>query len=153
MNFSVLVAEGQDFQNWQECFNMLAKLLAKGKKVKEGFWESVLDREQHFPTGLQITPDIGIAIPHPSDPTLVNESTVAVTILPHPVAVNSMANPEEEIMVSVVLMLALKGSEDHLTMLERMMGTFQDEQLLQELFFLKEAQDIQRFLAEKLGDN
>lgn len=153
MNFSVLVATGQDFHNWQDCFKALAELLAKEGKVKTGFWESVFEREQNFPTGLQVTQNIGIAIPHPSDPTLVNESTVAVKILPHPIEVNSMADPEEKIMVSVVLMLALKGSEDHLIMLQQMMETFQDEELLHKLFTIKEAKDIQKFLEEKLGKN
>ncbi len=153
MNFSVLVVASQDFHNWQDCFKMLANLLAKEEKVKTGFWESVFTREQNFPTGLQVTPSIGIAIPHPSDPTLVNESTVAATILPHPIEVNSMADPEEKIMVSVVLMLALKGSEDHLMMLQQMMETFQDEELLQKLFALKEEKEIQEFLEEKLGKN
>jgi PTS system galactitol-specific IIA component len=151
MNFSVLVAPSRDYNNWPECFKALADLLEKEQKVKPGYWESVFAREQSFPTGLQITPDRGIAIPHPSDPTLVKESTVAVIILPNPIEVCSMAEPEEKIMVSVVLMLALRGSEDHLTMLQQMMETFQDETLLKEMLGMTEPEAVKYFLEEKLG--
>lgn len=151
MNFSVLVAPSRDYNNWPECFKALADMLEKEGKVKTGYWESVFAREQSFPTGLQITPTMGIAIPHPSDPTLVKESTVAVIILPHPIEVCSMAEPEEKIMVSVVLMLALRGSEDHLTMLQQMMETFQNEDLLREMLAMTDPDAVKQFLEEKLG--
>lgn len=151
MKFSVLVAPSRDYNNWPECFKALADLLEKEQRVKPGFWESVFAREQSFPTGLQITPTMGIAIPHPSDSTLVKESTVAVIMLPHPIEVCSMAEPEEKIMVSVVLMLALRGSEDHLIMLQHMMETFQDEELLNELLALQDPDAVKQFLEDKLG--
>lgn len=62
-----------------------------------------------------------------------------------------MADPDEKIKVSVVLMLALKSTEDHLSMLEQMMGTFQNEELIQQIFTLQEPKTIQAFLEEKLG--
>ena len=153
MNFSVLATTGQDFKNWQDCFKYLANLLEKEKKVKPGYGDSVLEREQNFPTGLQVTPAIGIAIPHPSNPKLSLESTIAVSVLPNPIEVCSMAEPDETIMVSVVLMLALEGSEDHLIMLQQMMETFQDESLLQNLLLIKEPKIIQKLLEDKLGAN
>jgi PTS system galactitol-specific IIA component len=151
MNFSVLISPTRDFQDWQDCYQHLARFLEKEQKVKPGFWESVLEREQNFPTGLQMTPNFGIAIPHPSDPTLTLESTIAVSVLSHPVEVRSMADPDEKIKVSVVLMLALKSTEDHLSLLEQMMGTFQNEELIQQIFTLQEPKTIQAFLEEKLG--
>lgn len=151
MKFSILVTTGQDFKNWQDCFKHLAGLLEKEKKVKPGYWDSVLEREKNFPTGLQVTPTVGIAIPHPSNPKLSLESTIAVSILPNPIEVCSMAEPDEKIMVSVVLMLALEGSEDHLIMLQQMMETFQDESLLQNLLIIKDTQVIQKLLEDRLG--
>ena len=72
-------------------------------------------------------------------------------MLPHPIEVCSMAEPEEKIMVSVVLMLALRGSEDHLIMLQHMMETFQDETLLKEMLGMTEPEAVKYFLEEKLA--
>lgn len=151
MKYSVLVTTKQEFKDWEDCYKNLAAMLEKEKKVKPGYWESVLEREKSFPTGLQITPNTGIAIPHSCDPSFSIEPSIAVSLLSKPLEVSSMAQPEEKVMVSIVLMLALVGSEDHLVMLQRMMEIFQDEELLQNLLAIKEPVDAQKLLEDKLS--
>lgn len=153
MKYSVLVTTKQEFKDWEECYKNLAIMLEKEKKVKPGYGESVLKREESFPTGLQITPNIGIAIPHSCDPSFSIEPSIAVALLAKPLEVSSMAQPEEKVMVSVVLMLALVGSEDHLVMLQHMMEIFQDEVLLQNLLEIKDPLDARKLLEDKLAVN
>ncbi|MDD4666179.1 MAG: PTS sugar transporter subunit IIA [Clostridia bacterium] len=153
MRYSVLVTTKREFKDWEECYKNLATMLEKEKKVKPGYWESVLEREKSFPTGLQITPNIGIAIPHSCDPSFSIEPSIAVALLAKPLEVSSMAQPEEKVMVSVVLMLALVGSEDHLVMLQHMMEIFQDEVLLQNLLEIKDPLDARKLLEDKLAVN
>lgn len=153
MKYSVLVTTKQEFKDWEECYKNLAIMLEKEKKVKPGYGESVLKREKSFPTGLQITPNIGIAIPHSCDPSFSIEPSIAVALLAKPLEVSSMAQPEEKVMVSVVLMLALVGSEDHLVMLQHMMEIFQDEVLLQNLLEIKDPLDARKLLEDKLTVN
>lgn len=153
MSCSLMVTAERNFSDWQECYKNLAEYLTREKKVCQGYFESILERERSFPTGLQITPEIGIAIPHSCNPDLTLDPAIAVSILKNPIEVNSMGQPDEKIKVSVVLMLALVGAESHLNLLQSMMETFQDEDFLHTIIDTEDPQIVTSLLTEKLRIN
>ena len=70
-------------------WKLYEKLLQNGK-VKENFYEAVLEREREYPTGLKFE-KWEVAIPHVS-PEYVLESTIAIAVLDEPVEFKRMMN-------------------------------------------------------------
>lgn len=150
MQYKVIVSNKTKFEDWEECFKYLSDLLLQEKTVKPGYWESVYEREIECPTGLQTTTKYGIAIPHPMDPELCVEPSVAVAVLSEPIDVHSMVNPSDTIPVNVVIMLALVSSENHLKMLQKLMETFNDESFIESLQKCQNHETVKSILEEKL---
>lgn len=117
--------------------------------VEPDFPEFVEKREKTFPTGLPL-PGVGVAIPH-TDPEHVCQDAVAVATLTRPVTFEVLGSPGQTVDVDTVFMLALKGSEKQLEMLQSVIGCVQDMEALaairaagtdEELL-----EDVQRILA------
>src|SRR5699024_9737521 len=83
----------------KELLEYMAKCLHESGNVNEIFIKEVVNREQKFPTGLQIE-DIGVAIPH-SDIEHVNNPAVAMAVLKEPVGFYSMENSEKIVAVNI----------------------------------------------------
>ena len=84
-------------------WKLYEKLLQNGK-VKENFYEAVLEREREYPTGLKFE-KWEVAIPHVS-PEYVLESTIAIAVLDEPVEFKRM-DDESSVHVNVVFNIAL----------------------------------------------
>ena len=89
----------------EEVIRRLGGLLFQHGYVKETYVQAVLEREKVFPTGLQ-TNLLGMAIPH-TDTEHVIKPALAIATLAHPVIFQAMGNPEAEVPVTVVMMLAI----------------------------------------------
>lgn len=147
MKYSILAIINQEFKSWKDCYTRLADQLKAENRVKSGFLESVLSREEEYPTGLVTSADIGVAIPHPYDGSLTVHPSIAVAVLPRPIEVGSMIDPDKQVKVSLVFMLALNKSDDHLNVLGHLMDVFQDEKALLEIANAKDAQFIEEKIA------
>ncbi len=147
MSYSVYAIVNQEFENWRDCYTCLADQLKAGNSVKSGFLESVLSREEQYPTGLETAADIGVAIPHPYDGSLTLQPSLAVAVLPRPIAVGSMADPSQQVQVSLVIMLALNKSDEHLQVLGHLMDVLQDAKTLREIINTKDT----KFIEEKVA--
>ncbi|MBU5439099.1 PTS sugar transporter subunit IIA [Tissierella sp. MSJ-40] len=121
------------------------KLLSKGI-VKESFVEAIKAREDNYPTGLP-TETIGVAIPH-TDAIHVNEGALAIGLLKEPVAFQMMGMPEETVNVSVIFMMALNEAHGHLEMLQKLMGIFQEKELLIKINEAKTPEEIAEVLSD-----
>ena len=84
-------------------WKLYEKLLQNGK-VKENFYEAVLEREREYPTGLKFE-KWEVAIPHVS-PEYVLESTIAIAVLDEPVEFKRM-DDESSVHVNVVFNICL----------------------------------------------
>jgi len=107
--------------------NLGALMLSKGY-VKDSYIEAVLERERNLPTGLPIG-DFCVAIPH-TDSGHVNQSNIAITTLKKPSVFHSMVNPEEELNVEIVFLLAVKDPNLQIQLLKNLMSVFQNKELL-----------------------
>lgn len=112
---------------------------AKGY-VRKTYIEAVLQRESRLPTGLELG-DFGVAIPH-TDPEHVDEAAVGIAVLQKPVKFRCMIDPEKEISVRLVFLLAIKDPARQVVLLQSMMSVFQDTALLHRLELAKSRQEV-----------
>ena len=94
--------------------------------VKDTYKEAILEREQSFPTGLK-TGGINVAIPH-ADICHVNQASICVAILKTPAPFRAMDEPDNDVPVSLVIMLALTEAHGHIEMLQRIVKLIQDQE-------------------------
>lgn len=125
---------------------LMSSKLEKTGITYPGFIKAVLAREEQFPTGLP-TENVRFAIPH-ADAKFVRNNALALAVLSEPIGFQRMDNPEQEIKVEVVVMMAIKDSEAQLKMLQKLIALFGDNQFWAELLTLTEPQEVvQKFNA------
>ena len=124
----------------------MAGRLAQYGYVKDGFLESILRREEEYPTGLCLhQASYHIAIPH-SDPEFVNTDAVAAAILEEPVAFRRMDDCEQEVAVSLVIMLAIRDAGDHMQMLAGAVRALQDADQAAGLMNVRSGKELMQYL-------
>lgn len=117
--------------NQMEILEYLADKLYNLGYVEKNYKSSVIEREKEFPTGLFMG-GINVAIPH-TEGTYVKRSAVAVGILDNSVEFNSMDGSDKIVKVSIVIMLALDNSNDHVEMLAKIIKLIKNQKRLKEL--------------------
>lgn len=123
-----------DLKNSDEIISFLAEKLEKAGRVKPSFEQAVKDREKKFPTGLP-SGEIAVAIPH-TDVEHVNEASLVFATLKSPIKFQNMADKNQSLPVSFVVMLAMKEPHSQVTMLQSLMQLFQNQDHLKELLSL-----------------
>lgn len=113
-----------------EAFELLTKQFVEADVVQPNFLEGIKEREKNYPTGLQ-SDTVGFAIPH-TDSKYVKRNQLGFMSLDKPVAFKSMADPDEEIQVELIIMMAIQG-HDQAEMLGRLMEMFMNEAIVNKL--------------------
>ncbi|KYO65273.1 PTS sugar transporter subunit IIA [Thermovenabulum gondwanense] len=126
-----LIFIGLDVKDKLEAISQMATKLEDYGYVNNEYKNAVIEREKVFPTGLP-TKGVGVAIPH-TDIKYVNKSAIAIGVLKNPVLFNVMGNPEENVEVKLIFMLALKEPKLQVNTLRDLVEIFQDENLLAEI--------------------
>ncbi|EOH91218.1 PTS sugar transporter subunit IIA [Enterococcus pallens] len=99
--------------------------------VREDFLSRIKEREENFPTGIQLQ-NLGAAIPH-TDSECVLKEFVAVVTNERPVVFNSMEDKDVQVKTDIVFVLGLNQPHAQLEMLQSLMGLLQNETLLSEM--------------------
>lgn len=107
----------------------LANVLLQAGYVKESYPAALHEREEGFPTALEVPGGISAAVPH-CDPEHVNRGGMCMGVLKHPISWRRMDAPDETCEVSLVVMLALDEPHAHLEMLQKVIGLIQDQELV-----------------------
>ncbi|HAT1685375.1 TPA: PTS sugar transporter subunit IIA [Klebsiella oxytoca] len=134
----------------KDIIRTLASPLINDDMVVSDFADRVIEREQHFPTGLPVEP-VGVAIPH-TDHKHVRQNAISVGILAKPVNFEDMGGEPEPVPVRVVFMLALGESNKQLNVLGWVMDVIQDGDFMQQLLVMNDDeiyQSIYRRLSER----
>jgi PTS system galactitol-specific IIA component len=126
--------------NRQDVLKHLVVLLQKQGFVDSIYTEKILKREESYPTGLCFS-KIKIAIPH-GDPLYVNESSIAIGRCANKPMFGSMEDPAQQIGVDMVVLLAVKDPESHLTILNNLMEMFTIEKNCEELISSNSNEEI-----------
>ena len=136
-----------DCNSSEELIKYMSDQMMNAGKVKETYCNAVLERELIYPTGLN-TGDIKVAIPH-TDPVHVNSAGISVATLKKSVEFKNMEDPNQNIDVDLVFMLAVANPEAQVPLLVKLMGVFSDKELLKKIKDSKTKQEIKQIL-EKL---
>ena len=127
--------------------NYLTGLMVRQGYVDEIYAEKIYEREQKYPTGLQFE-NIAIALPH-GDADYVKESGIAVGKCNQKPVFRSMEDAETEISVDLVVLLAVKNPETHLTVLNNLMEMFSEQEKCEKILSADE-KEICEILGESL---
>jgi PTS system galactitol-specific IIA component len=128
-----------------QVINTLASALQREGLVRATFEEAVREREASSPTGLPLA-GRKVAIPH-ADPEHVITPAVAVCTLCRPVCFREMGNPESELSVDVVLMLALPDHESAQRELVRLVESCQQPEFVDRLHGAPDPQTLYDLLS------
>ncbi|MFC7321752.1 PTS sugar transporter subunit IIA [Halobacillus campisalis] len=132
----------------EEVLTEMSQNLVDKNLVKESFIKAIIEREKEFATGLP-TAGFSVAIPH-TDIEHVNRKTISVGILKEPVDFGVMGDESETTPVRIVFLLAMNESHSQLSLLQKLMQLFQNEETLRYLVEEKSQKNIKEFIEEKL---
>ncbi|EGJ26844.1 PTS sugar transporter subunit IIA [Streptococcus porcinus] len=142
-----LILLDDDSLDRQELFQKVALKLTKKGYVKEGFKEFLNNREDDYPTGLELGYS-NVAIPH-GDPSFVNHPFIMVVRLKESIIMNRMDDPEVSIPVKMLFILGLNSGENHLLILKTLMKKIQNEAFINEILNASSEEGIISLLSEK----
>lgn len=132
----------------EEVLETIAQNLVDKGLVKESFIPAIIKREGEYATGLP-TAGVSVAIPH-TDVEHVNQKTISVAVLKNPVDFVMMGDDSETTPVQLVFMLAMDEAHAQLSLLQKLMQVFQDEETLKYLVSQTDKTNIKHLLEEKL---
>lgn len=135
-----------EVNNRDEVLKTMADRLYKEDLVNDSFYKGIQDREDTFPTGLSAVP-YGIAIPH-TDADKIKTPQIAFASLKNPVKFQQMGNQTEEVEVSLIFMLALKKADEQISMLQKLMDIFQNQEILTDFAHCKNQQEFEKLLVK-----
>ena len=115
-----------DFANAKEALAFAGSLLQEKGYVKDGFAQALLDREKHYPTGIPTAPPI--ALPH-TDGDLVLSPCLLCVVNKKILSFKSLGGDDEEVLVQLLFVLALKDGNSHLKTLSVLIEKSQTGQL------------------------
>lgn len=139
----------EDVNTIESLFEIMYQTLYQKKFVKQTFLKALLDREQHYPTGLELEHGMNVGIPH-ADYNQINHEFIAVATLSQPIKMRKMEDLDSEINISVVFLLGLKDSSKHLNILKSLIKLIQNKDILDDLFVSKDPQTIIHLLNKQM---
>ncbi len=143
-----LILELEGIEENTEALTQLTDYLLDKGYVKNGYKEAILEREAMFPTGLS-TGVINIAIPH-ADTRYVNQAAICVGILKKPVKFSAMDEPDHQIDVNIIIVLALKEAHGHLEMLQKVVELIKDQDNLKKIVTASDTKPVYDIISSHL---
>ena len=131
-----------------EVITAMAERLCTGGAVCDEYAADTIARERAHPTGLPTRP-FAIAFPH-ADAIGVFESALSVANLVTPVKFKNMGDPDEDLDVKLVIMLANKSPEEQIETLRSLAAIFGQSEKLVELKALTEPGEVVTWLKHEL---
>lgn len=114
----------------EEAIKLTADVLRTNGCVKDGFYESCIQRENEYPTGL--TEYCPVAIPHTTK-EYVNKEAICVLKLNNPVHFSSMEDWNKIIDVKTIFNLAFLDDETHLVIITKIIRGLKDPNFINKL--------------------
>jgi PTS system galactitol-specific IIA component len=135
----------------EKIIRLLTDLLVKNCCVKSEYADVVIAREEQYPTGIP-TAGLPVAIPHGFADDCVLEPSVGVATLARPIMFRNMFDPNEELAVEMVFLIALssKDKNELAEDLERVMSILPDGDLLSRLYAAKTGCEFVEIMGDRL---
>lgn len=147
-NLPVLVAAGLPASDAARAIRALSAMLADAGYVEPAYADAVVAREALFPTGLPTDPPV--ALPH-ADPDTVRRTAMAVGTLAAPVTFKEMGNPDHELAVRVIFLLAVRGKDEAVHLLKQLVLALRNHGALRRLERAPSEGEARAVLRELLG--
>ncbi|MBU0438717.1 PTS sugar transporter subunit IIA [Staphylococcus succinus] len=128
----------------------LAELMYSNGYVKASYKDAVIAREKSFATGLP-TVYCSVAIPH-TDIEHVEAKSIGVAVLKDTVPFVIMGEVKETTDVKLIFMLAMDKEDAQLSLLQKLMGIFQNDQLLKTIVNAKARNEIAQVIEQELAE-
>ncbi|MEB7462958.1 PTS sugar transporter subunit IIA [Staphylococcus succinus] len=128
----------------------LAELMYSNGYVKSSYKDAVIAREKSFATGLP-TVYCSVAIPH-TDIEHVEAKSIGVAVLKDTVPFVIMGEVKETTDVKLIFMLAMDKEDAQLSLLQKLMGIFQNDQLLKTIVNAKTRNEIAQVIEQELAE-
>ncbi|RIN17657.1 PTS sugar transporter subunit IIA [Mammaliicoccus vitulinus] len=133
-----------------EALSKLADIMYQNGYVKETYKDAVIERESSFATGLP-TVYCSVAIPH-TDIQHVQSKSIGIAVLKETVPFVIMGELEETTDVKLIFMLAMDKEDAQLSLLQKLMGIFQNDQLLSLIANAQDKQTIVDAIDKELSE-
>lgn len=130
-----------------EVLRELGRGLFKKGYVKESFIEAIIEREKIFPTGIENS-KVNVAIPH-TDAEHVLKPGLAIGVLRKDIRFKRMDDSEQDVIVQLVFVLALKNPEEQLKFLKELMLLIQDQDLMKKFCNCNSSKEVVKALMER----
>jgi PTS system galactitol-specific IIA component len=124
-----------------EVIEKLGELLRQKGCVKDDFVEATLRREATMPTGLPLGGEYNAAIPH-VDLEYVLSPAVGMATLREPVVFRNMVDPDEEVPVQLVFMLALDRPKAQIEVLQQVANLLQSPDVVAGLMAARTKEEV-----------
>jgi PTS system galactitol-specific IIA component len=131
----------------EEVIQHMADNLVNQGLVKKSYKEAVIEREIEFATGLP-TGSLSVAIPH-TDVKHVNRKSISIATLSKPVLFGVMGD-DDTTPVQLVFMLAMDEEHSQLSLLQKLMAIFQDDELLTMIYQEDDKTKIKKLIENQL---
>jgi PTS system galactitol-specific IIA component len=132
---------GAAFQSADEVIRALSAKLFEIGHVRQSHAQATLAREATHPTGLALEGHFCVAIPH-TDPEHVLKPSIAIATLPEAVDFRNMEEPDENLPVRLVFMLAFTDKDKQIEALQMVAGMLQSPHMLDAIVSATVASDI-----------
>lgn len=138
----------------EEMFETVGKELLKQDLVTEDFCTKVIERENNYPTGMDlspINPDYeDIAIPH-TETDYVKTTRIVPIKFEQPITFHNMIMPDDTVEARMAFMILNQDPEAQVNILAQIMDFINrlSAEEVSELFAMEDTEKIYRFLNEK----
>lgn len=129
----------------KDVIKTLTDSLMRGGYVKASYYNAILTREKKYPTAIKLGNGISVAIPH-TEAIHVENSAIAIARIDNGVKFKLMEDPEEEVLVNLIIMIALKERDKQIEILEKLMELFQDQELMKSLVKANDKQELKKLI-------
>ncbi len=135
------VCLGVEAKTPEQVISQLAEILERKGYVAPTYAPSVIAREATMPTGLPLSEDFAVAMPH-TDAVHVLKPGIAIATLAHPVPFGNMEDPDEVLPVRIVFVLALNDKHAQIGMLQTIASLLQTPDRLNAIAAASSAKDV-----------
>lgn len=140
----------ESVDTYEEVIRLAGQALVEAGNIDPKYIDACIAREVDFPTGLLLADGQGIAMPH-GDSDFVKKDSLSVVRTQKDVAFGRMEDKDQKVACRLVFNLALASGQQHITVLRKLIGLFQEEAFItacQSLSDEETADYIKKRLAE-----
>ena len=138
----------KDFGNKEEVFYFINKILLEDGCVTEEYLPKVLERENCFPTGMELE-KINVAIPHIDSKYILKENLFVITSKKG-IEFNNAENNGEKLNVKIIFGLLIREHNTHISFLVKLIELFQENDKLEQILESSDKDEVIKILKDVL---